>query len=161
MIALIEANWPLFLLALIIGIAVAWFIFRPARRIKVEPIAEDVLDENAAPAARNQALIDAPAVSADPPQAPLAEPVPATSDASTGDDLARIKGVGPKLRTMLTEQGVTQIAQVAAWSDADIDRIDAQLGKFAGRIQRDDWVTQAKLLESGDMDAYKAKFGNI
>mgnify|MGYP000491964002 CR=1 FL=1 len=28
-------------------------------------------------------------------------------------------------------------AQIAAWSEADIDRIDAQLGTFAGRIRRD------------------------
>lgn len=157
MIALIEANWPLFLLALVIGIAVAWFIFRATRRTRVEPIAGDVLDDGAAPAARNQALIDAPPVSASPVAAPAASNAATTSS----DDLARIKGVGPKLRTMLTEQGVTQIAQIAEWTDADIDRIDALLGKFSGRIRRDDWVTQAKLLGGGDMDVYKAKFGNI
>lgn len=85
-------------------------------------------------------------------------PAPAATPA-TGDDLTRIKGVGPKLAALLHEQGITNFAQIAAWSDADIDRIDAQLGRFQGRIRRDNWVEQARLLEAGDLAAYAAKFG--
>lgn len=89
-------------------------------------------------------------------QAPTQAPTPAPA---SGDDLRRIKGVGPKLVTILNEQGVTSFAQVAAWSEADIDRIDAQLGRFQGRIRRDSWVEQAKLLQAGNIEAYEAKFG--
>ena len=78
---------------------------------------------------------------------------------SGGDDLKRIKGVGPKLVTILHEQGVTSFTQIADWSDADIDRIDAQLGRFQGRIRRDNWVEQAKLLQADDIAGYEAKFG--
>ena len=172
MIELIEANWPLFLIALVIGIAVAWFIFKATRRTKVQTDSRDVLDENAAPAARNQALIDAPPVSAAPvvppatttsvdSEAVLAEKPAPKASSDKGDDLGRIKGVGPKLQTILRAEGVTSFAQIAAWSDEDIDRIDEKLGRFAGRIRRDDWVTQAALLGQGDTGAYEDKFGKL
>lgn len=190
MIELIEANWPLFLIALLIGIAVAWFIFVANRRTSVATDRKDVLDEGAAPTSRNQALIDAAPASAQPVVPPVAAPglagagtaveiaakdamkqerdapaEPAKSVAPTpsadSDDLTRLKGVGPKLHTRLRELGVTSFAQIAAWDDTEIDRIDAQLDRFAGRIRRDDWVTQASLLDRGDMAAYAAKFGNL
>ncbi len=78
-----------------------------------------------------------------------------------GDDLRRIKGLGPKLVAMLAEHGVTSFAQIAAWDDADIDRIDARLGRFQGRIRRDNWVEQAKFLAANDVAGYEAKFGNL
>ncbi|VVT11499.1 helix-hairpin-helix domain-containing protein [Erythrobacter sp. EC-HK427] len=86
---------------------------------------------------------------------------PTAQAGSEGDDLRRIKGVGPKLVTLLAEQGVTSFAQIAAWSDADIDRIDATLGRFEGRIRRDDWVAQAQLLAADDLAGYEARFGKL
>ncbi len=173
MIELVQANWPLFVIALLIGIAVAWYIFVATRRTRVDVNKRDVMDDDATPAARNQALIDsAPAAApvapaaAEPVPIAVQEPAPAPTPAPApiaappqADDLARIKGVGPKLRVMLGDMGITSVAQVAAWSDADIERIDAQLGKFTGRIRRDQWVEQAKLIEDGDASSYEAKFG--
>ena len=78
-----------------------------------------------------------------------------------GDDLTKLKGVGPKLALQLNELGVTSFAQIAAWSEADIDRIDDQLGRFKGRIRRDNWIEQARLLTSGDTAAYEAQFGKL
>jgi predicted flap endonuclease-1-like 5' DNA nuclease len=153
MIELIEANWPVFLVVLLLGLAVAWFVVKGSRRTTV---LRDGSDSGDKPAARNQALIDAPPVAV-PQPAPL-DPVRQTM---TGDDLTRIKGVGPKLVATLAELGVTSFSQIAGWSDADIDRIDAQLGRFEGRIRRDDWVMQAKLLGSGDTAAYEARFGRL
>ena len=80
---------------------------------------------------------------------------------ATGDDLARIKGIGPKLVALLGELGVTRFAQIAAWSETDIDRIDARLGRFEGRIRRDNWVEQAKLLAAGDEAGFASRFGNV
>ena len=77
------------------------------------------------------------------------------------DDLTRLKGVGPKLAAQLQDLGVTSFAQIAAWDEADIDRIDDQLGRFKGRIRRDNWIEQAKLLNSGDTTAYEARFGKL
>ena len=89
-------------------------------------------------------------------------PAPAAGAAAGSvDDLTRIKGVGPKLRDLLASLGVTRFEQVASWSEADIDRIDAQLGQFEGRIRRDNWVDQAKLLAAGDTAGYESRFGKL
>jgi len=80
--------------------------------------------------------------------APVAsKPAPARGRkaAEKADDLKRISGVGPKLEQVLNGRGIKRFADIAAWSDADIERIDAELG-FDGRIRRDDWVGQAKAL---------------
>ena len=143
---LLQTYWPLIVAALVLGLAVAWYVFNASRKTCITGTSRDVLDEGAAPAERNKALIDsAPAAT---PMQPAAG-VPATPAAS-GDDLTRIKGLGPKLSTTLHGAGVTSFAQIAAWSDADIDRIDAQLGRFQGHIRRDDWVGQAKRFASGE-----------
>lgn len=195
---MIEANWIIFVVVLLIGLVVAWWIFaRGSTVAKPREHRPDVLDEGAAPARRNQALIDAPSAAqhiqppahggtmagigeviavaaqdeveerealkaqeAAPSSRPAAPPPLATSD-EPGDDLRAIKGVGPKLVTLLHSLGVTRYAQIAAWDDAEIDRIDAQLGTFAGRIRRDSWVEQAQLLSGGDTAAYEAKFGKL
>jgi len=184
---MIEANWLAFILALLIGIVVAWWIF--ARGSKGAPQRErkpDALDEGAAPAQRNQALIDsAPAAPITPPPstgamagigevvavaaqdeveaASAAEAVETTlaPDGAEADDLRKIKGLGPKLVTLLGTLGITRFEQIAAWTEEDIDRIDAQLGNFQGRIRRDSWVEQAQLLLGGDKSAYEAKFGKL
>ncbi|GAC1042551.1 5' DNA nuclease [Rhizobium sp. No.120] len=76
-----------------------------------------------------------------------AKPAPARGRkaAVKADDLKRISGVGPKLEQVLNGRGIKRFADIAAWSDVDIERIDTELG-FDGRIRRDDWVGQAKAL---------------
>ncbi|MBP1874601.1 NADH-quinone oxidoreductase subunit E [Ensifer adhaerens] len=66
--------------------------------------------------------------------------------ARAADDLKRISGVGPKLEQVLNGKGIRRFADIAAWSEADVARFDDELG-FGGRIQRDDWVKQAKALK--------------
>ena len=63
----------------------------------------------------------------------------------TADDLKRISGIGPKLESKLNDLGISSLTQVAALSADDIERIDTQL-RFKGRIQRDEWVAQARAL---------------
>lgn len=88
--------------------------------------------------------------------APASATIPAPG---TGDDLTRIKGLGPKLSALLGEFGVSTYAQIAAWSPEEIERIDAHLGRFSGRIVRDQWVEQARLLAAGKEDSFVAQFG--
>ena len=64
------------------------------------------------------------------------------------DDLKAISGVGPALEKKLNELGVYTYDQIASWKKADIEWVDDQL-KFRGRIERDDWVKQAKKLAKG------------
>ncbi|MFZ9395134.1 MAG: hypothetical protein ACO25F_03615 [Erythrobacter sp.] len=157
MAELIASNWPYLLIALAALLALLWFAALTNRKTSVTTDRRDVLDEGAAPAQRNQALIDAPARPSDPAVAGTA---PQASAVATGaDDLTRIKGLGPRIATLLGELGVTRFAHIAAWDDAEIDRIDSQLGRFSGRIRRDAWVEQAKLLSSGDESGFAEKFG--
>ncbi|MFV0409129.1 MAG: hypothetical protein ACK5LJ_05360 [Paracoccus sp. (in: a-proteobacteria)] len=69
--------------------------------------------------------------------------------AATSDNLKEIKGVGPALETLLRENGVTSFAQIAAWTDAEIERFAELIGRMGGRIRSDDWVAQAKVLAAG------------
>jgi large subunit ribosomal protein L21 len=62
-----------------------------------------------------------------------------------GDDLSKLTGVGPVLVKKLVEAGVTSFAQIAAWSVEDIAAIDEKLN-LKGRVERDDWIAQAKEL---------------
>ncbi|TRW97333.1 hypothetical protein FNJ84_07385 [Paracoccus sp. M683] len=71
---------------------------------------------------------------------------PATIEA---DDLKQIKGVGPKLEALLHDNGVTRFAQIAAWTDAEVDRFADLIGSMGGRIRSDDWIGQARTLASG------------
>lgn len=154
---------------ILIGIAVLLFIialvYLGTRKTKVTgTIKRDVLDEGADRASRNEALINAPAAAVKTPTptptaAPAPAPAPAPAASTATDDLRMIKGVGPKLVAMLADNGVTRFEQVAAWSETDIEVIDAKLGRFAGRITRDQWVEQAKLLATGETTAFSEKFG--
>jgi predicted flap endonuclease-1-like 5' DNA nuclease len=96
-------------------------------------------------------------------KAPVAaSPPAATPAAATGpDDLLLLKGVGPKLNTLLLELGVTSFAQIAAWSDTDLALVDAKLGTFKGRPVRDHWIDQAKYLAAGDTVGFEAKYGKL
>ncbi|MEP2979539.1 MAG: hypothetical protein ABJO86_08640 [Lentilitoribacter sp.] len=64
------------------------------------------------------------------------------------DDLKLIKGVGKLIETKLSKEGITQYSQIAAWKKADITDFDEKLS-FKGRIERDDWIAQAKILAKG------------
>lgn len=77
------------------------------------------------------------------------------------DDLRKIKGVGPKLNTLLGELGVSRYDQIAAWTPADVAEVDPYLGTFKGRIARDNWIEQAGLLARGDIAGFEAKFGQL
>ena len=61
------------------------------------------------------------------------------------DDLTQIKGVGEELIERLKKIGVIKFEQIANWTDEDIANVDDLLS-FKGRIEREDWVNQAKAL---------------
>lgn len=65
------------------------------------------------------------------------------------DDLKMIKGVGPKLETLLNTLGVWHFDQIAGWRKKEVQWVDENLEGFKGRIERDDWIKQAKTLAKG------------
>jgi len=78
---------------------------------------------------------------------PAAKPPPKAPQKR--DDLTAIGGIGPALTKKLNEAGISSYAQLAALSDADIERLEKDIIRFSGRIKRDDWVGQAKTLSQG------------
>lgn len=74
------------------------------------------------------------------------------------DDLTLISGVGPKIEGTLHELGIFTFAQVAGWKKAEREWVDGYLN-FKGRIERDDWVKQAKALAKGGEAEYIKVFG--
>lgn len=106
----------------------------------------------------------APTAAAEPAPAPQPAPAPAPAPEVTeakADNLQLLKGVGPKMVALLGGLGVTSFQQIANWTDADIARIDPQLGAFQGRIARDNIVDQAGYLARGDKAGFEAKYGAL
>ena len=86
--------------------------------------------------------------------APKAQAAPVAAEGFK-DDVKLIGGVGPALEKKLAGLGVTSLHQIAAWTAKDIAQIDEELN-FKGRIQREEWIDQAKDLIAGKPPRAKA-----
>lgn len=178
MFELVMDNPLRFLLALLIGVATGWWIWaRWAAEAKADadvPAAPAAPEPVAAPAAEPvpaaAAPVAAPLPVAEPEPAP--EPVALAGSLPEGDarpkiaaavgaddDLRLIKGIGPKLNELCLSLGVRRFDQIAAWGAAEVDEVDQHLGNFRGRIARDEWVAQAKLLAAGKLAEWEATYG--
>lgn len=84
----------------------------------------------------------------------VAKPKPASQPAQK-DDLKRIRGIGPQNEARLNAEGITTFAQIAAWSKSEQAEMGERLA-FPGRIEREEWVSQAgKLAKGGQTDFSK------
>jgi predicted flap endonuclease-1-like 5' DNA nuclease len=117
----------------------------------VRPATE--LSPAADPLPEPTAVPGVPASEIAPPPVPIANGPP--------DPLTRMKGLGPKAEATLNGLGIARYDQIAAWGEADIARVDAQMGAFKGRIARDRWVEQARYLAAGDTAGFEAVFGKL
>ncbi|WP_242097147.1 hypothetical protein [Sphingomonas sp. CROZ-RG-20F-R02-07] len=110
-------------------------------------------------------LADEPIAASAPMEAsPATEAVTAAADgAPAADDqpVTMLKGLGPKLATRLGELGIVTVGDIAALSPAQAEALDAQLGAFTGRMARDRWIEQARLLAAGDRAGFEAAFGKL
>lgn len=89
----------------------------------------------------------------------VGESQPETLSSARGgqpDDLKKLKGVGPKLEGVLHELGFFHFDQIAKWTDAEVAWVDERL-KFKGRIERDGWIEQAKILAAGGETDFSKK----
>ncbi|TPI40562.1 proton-conducting membrane transporter [Mesorhizobium sp. B3-1-9] len=113
------------------------------------------------PAATKTAATPKPAAKAAAPKkaaAPAAKKA-AAPQAATGkaDNLRRLIGIGPVNERLLKGLGVTTYAEIAAWTAADVKRIEEVLN-FDGRIAREKWIEQAKLLAAGNEAEFAHQF---
>ncbi len=84
-----------------------------------------------------------------------------TEESPDTQSVSILKGLGPKIATRLGELGITRVDQLAWLDDAEAEQLDAQLGVFQGRMERDRWREQARLLAQGDRAGYEAQFGKL
>jgi len=77
-----------------------------------------------------------------------AKPAAPKAKATEKDDLKKISGVGPKLEEKLNALGITTFSEIAKFTKKRIEEVDTELN-FKGRIERDDWKSQAKILAAG------------
>lgn len=80
--------------------------------------------------------------------APADETLPEVSAEGPFDDLKRIRGIGVLIEKRLNAMGIRRYEQIANWTSGDIDRVSRML-EFKGRIERESWVEQARILASG------------
>ena len=68
---------------------------------------------------------------------------------SSKDDLTQISGVGPYIELKLNEIGIYNYDQLRRLNESDIMIITKLIDFFPGRIERDNWVSQAQELQEG------------
>ncbi|MER8741846.1 proton-conducting membrane transporter [Mesorhizobium sp. M1004] len=125
----------------------------PAKPAAAKPAAAKSAD--AKPAASKPAAAKAALKTA--ASKPAAVPKKAAPAAGKADNLRRLIGIGPVNDKLLKGLGVTTYAQIAGWTAADVKRIEDTLN-FDGRIAREKWVEQAKLLAAGDEKEFARQF---
>ena len=73
------------------------------------------------------------------------------------DDLKEIEGIGPVLEKLCHSLGFYHFDQIAGWTDADVALVDTEMKTFKGRIVRDKWVPQAKIIITEGLDAFRIR----
>jgi len=109
---------------------------KPAAKKADSPAAKA---EDAKPAAKKATAKKAPAKKAAP-----AKSAPAKS--AKADDLTQLSGVGPAYAKKLNAAGVTSFAQIAAWTEADIEALNETISGLKAKAENEGWVEQAKKL---------------
>ncbi|MBO6903122.1 MAG: ATP-binding cassette domain-containing protein [Rhizobiaceae bacterium] len=88
---------------------------------------------------------------------PGAQPAGTRKPAAGGaDNLTRISGIGPANEKKLNALGIWHFSQIAAWKKAEVEWVGSYLS-FAGRIEREEWVKQAKALASGKQTEFSRR----
>ncbi|MFN3846120.1 MAG: NADH-quinone oxidoreductase subunit E [Paracoccaceae bacterium] len=75
----------------------------------------------------------------------------------SADNLKEIEGIGPTLEKLCNELGFFHFDQIAAWTAGDIDWMDQNLKGFRGRVTRDKWVPQARIIVTEGLEAFRIR----
>jgi predicted flap endonuclease-1-like 5' DNA nuclease len=89
-------------------------------------------------------------------EAAIDQAAPVSMPTGDVDDLKRIRGIGVLIEKRLNGLGIARYEQVANWTSGDIDRVSRVLG-FKGRIERESWVEQARILSSGGQTEFSRR----
>lgn len=166
MMTVIEQNAILIVLALLIGLAVGFWLVRgrsaaePRARLQEDaprrtftPVSQELRAGGGDDSRINEGTADVAGLDAPADQS--------LADVGEADNLQLLKGVGPRLAATLNENGITRFEQLAALDGDALARLDEKLGSFKGRLARDRVAEQAGYLARDDRDGFAAAFGNI
>lgn len=159
----VHGYWPAIILAVVFLLVVAFLIFRPRQRVNLTdsaPVRPHM--QQAAPREGRGIAGEAAAATSDLAGNIISAPVHSALEGDVPrDDLCMLKGVGPKFADALHNAGFVNFQQIAGLTPVEVDRLDAQLGAFAGRIKRDRIVEQADYLARNDVDGFEQRFGKL
>ncbi len=162
-----ESNLTWIILAVVVVVIVAFLLLRPRQRVRLSdsaPIRPHMAHSKDMPRGEGQGLPGELAaatsdIAGEILEAPIHSHLPGASGPS--DNLQTLKGVGPKFAQMLNARGIIRYDQLAQMSGEEVELLDAQLGPFRGRLQRDRVIEQADYLARGDKDGFESKFGSL
>lgn len=160
---ILHGYWPPIIIAAALLVILALLAFRPRQRVNLTDSApvRPHMQESRPPEGRGIAG-EAAAATSDIAGDIINAPVHRALEGElAGDDLCRLKGVGPKFAEALRAVGFYDFSQLARLSSVEVERLDAQLGAFRGRITRDKVVEQADYLARNDIDGFEQKFGKL
>lgn len=117
----------------------------PAAAAVMAPV---MADATAKPKAEKAA--DKPAQAAGPERLTAAR-------SGNADDLKEIEGIGPAMEKLVNSLGFYHFDQIAKWSEADVAVVDSEMKSFKGRITRDKWVAQAKIIVTEGLEVFRER----
>ena len=154
---------------LILGMPWGATVPAPAPKVAADAPSQPVAGAVVQPAALVAAPDPAPAATAARPEArPKAAATPKAAGVAgperltaprngKADDLKEIEGIGPALEKLVNSLGFYHFDQIASWSEADVAIVDAEMKNFKGRITRDRWVAQARIIVSEGLEAFRER----
>jgi predicted flap endonuclease-1-like 5' DNA nuclease len=155
--------WPAIIIAAALLVILALLVFRPRQRVRLTdaaPLRPHM--QQMAPREGRGIAGEAAAATSDLTGNIINAPVHSALEGDVPrDDLCMLKGVGPKFATALHALGFDRFEQIAGLTPTELERLDAQLGAFAGRITRDRIVEQADYLARNDVDGFEQRFGKL
>ena len=159
----LHGYWPPIIIAAALLVILALLLFRPRQRVRLTesaPVRPHM--QQMAPREGRGIAGEAAAATSDLTGNIINAPVHSALEGDLPrDDLCMLKGVGPKFAAALHGLGFDRFEQIAGLTPTELERLDAQLGTFAGRITRDRIVEQADYLARNDIDGFEQRFGKL
>jgi predicted flap endonuclease-1-like 5' DNA nuclease len=163
----IAHNLPLVAVAFAIALIVAFIVFRPRQRVRLTQdqagrrphMAHTPHRGNEGKGIASEAAAAATDVAGEILHVAAHDHLPGAS--GPPDDLAMLKGVGPKFAVLLNARGIIRFDQWARLTPGEVERLDTVLGPFRGRLTRDRIIEQSDYLARGDRDGFEQRFGKL
>ena len=158
------AYWPLALIATSLALLLLYFLLRPRQRVTLTDSAPVRPHMTMTKNGEGKGIGDeAAAAVADVAGSIISARVHAALPGASGppDDLVQLKGIGPKLASLLNQRGIIRFDQIAKLTPTQVDDLDDALGAFRGRLARDRVVDQADYLARGDIDGFEQRYGKL